>query len=352
MTQIWTAKNSALVRLGYSAGDSFVLGTTKPDASNTGVPAGTSLTVYNGDMNITTAGTTVENQDIRGYVNVAAANVTIRNSRIRGRDTGGGFVQYGLIQCTDGAVQNLVIERCLIKADTPYYWVAGIKGSKFTATRCDISQVVDCVDPQGNNWAVDGCYLHDYAFFDGTNGTDHPSDSRFPGWTHNDGVQVSYGNNGRVKGCNIQSYISPDVGNPLTAETNTTAAGGRNFPNRNYGHGVIATPDSGVITNLVITQNWIEGGEICVQFTQGSNSGNTATVSGNRFGLDQKPGYTGNPANPYYVISFVDSAWSCTVDASSNTYDSVASVPVGLRGTAIGAYTSDVGGQTNWTVNK
>ena len=305
-----------------------------------------------GDVTITTDGTVLENKDIYGFVKVQAADVTIRNCYIHGRDTGGTKVQYALIYSPNASVQNLVIERCTIKADTPYYWLNGVQGGNFTATRCDISQGVDCVDPQGDNWAVDGCYLHDLAFFDGSTGTEHGSDSRFPGWTHNDGVQVAYGNNGRIRGCNIQGYFSADVGTPETAMNNTTDAGGRNFPDRNYAHGIIATPDTGVITNLLITENWIEGGEVCVQFTEGSYAGNTATITGNRFGLDQKPGYTGNPANPYHVISFVDSSWTWSVDTVSNVYDSVSSVPADLQGTSIGAYAYDDGTQTNWQVTK
>lgn len=53
-----------------------------PDATNTGVPAGTSLTVVNGDVYVTTAGTVIDAKDIRGCVIIEAANVTIRRSKI------------------------------------------------------------------------------------------------------------------------------------------------------------------------------------------------------------------------------------------------------------------------------
>jgi hypothetical protein len=53
-----------------------------PDATNTGVPPGTKLTVVGGDLTVKKAGTVVANKDIRGCVSVEAPNVTIRDSKI------------------------------------------------------------------------------------------------------------------------------------------------------------------------------------------------------------------------------------------------------------------------------
>jgi hypothetical protein len=59
-----------------------------PDASNTGVPAGTALTPSNG-LTVTKAGTVISGLDIKGDVLIRASNVTIKDSRITGRvDTG------------------------------------------------------------------------------------------------------------------------------------------------------------------------------------------------------------------------------------------------------------------------
>src|SRR5437762_3348896 len=53
-----------------------------PDASCTGVPSGTSLTVVNGDLDIKSASTVIDGRDIRGCVTVAAPGVVIRNSKV------------------------------------------------------------------------------------------------------------------------------------------------------------------------------------------------------------------------------------------------------------------------------
>lgn len=82
-----------------------------PDGTNTGVPAGTRLTVLNGNLKITKAGTVIDGKDIHGCVEIAAPKVTIRRSRIACQDffvvasfaeryTGGGaLVQDVEIDC-------------------------------------------------------------------------------------------------------------------------------------------------------------------------------------------------------------------------------------------------------------
>jgi hypothetical protein len=53
-----------------------------PDATCTGVPVGTALSVVNGNMEIRTAGTVIDGKDIRGCVNIKAPGVVIRRSHI------------------------------------------------------------------------------------------------------------------------------------------------------------------------------------------------------------------------------------------------------------------------------
>ncbi len=52
-----------------------------PDASCTGVPAGTSLTVVNGDLTVSTDNTVVSGKDVRGCILVEAVGVKILNSK-------------------------------------------------------------------------------------------------------------------------------------------------------------------------------------------------------------------------------------------------------------------------------
>ncbi len=60
-----------------------------PDPTNTGVPAGTTLTP-SGNINVTTAGTMIKNLDVTGSINIAANNVTVENTRVTLNGSGCG----------------------------------------------------------------------------------------------------------------------------------------------------------------------------------------------------------------------------------------------------------------------
>ena len=74
-----------------------------PDASNTGVPAGTALTAYSGPKTITTDGTVIEGKIITGSLRVTGDNVVIKNCTIT-------FSDYWGIDA-EGA-KNITIQNC------------------------------------------------------------------------------------------------------------------------------------------------------------------------------------------------------------------------------------------------
>ncbi|MCC2594611.1 hypothetical protein LKO27_14495 [Tessaracoccus sp. OS52] len=55
-----------------------------PNASNTGVPAGVTLSPYTGPLTITAPGTVIKNKVVTGTLRIQAANVQIVNTRING----------------------------------------------------------------------------------------------------------------------------------------------------------------------------------------------------------------------------------------------------------------------------
>ena len=123
-----------------------------PDATNTGVPAGTQLTVVNGDLKVSQAGAVVDGQDITGCVEIAAPRVTIRNSRIRCAS------YYGIAsfpQAYSGG--GLLIEDTTI---TCHQGGTGIASDGFTALRVNISGCENgfAVD---NNVTIRDSYVHD-----------------------------------------------------------------------------------------------------------------------------------------------------------------------------------------------
>ena len=107
-----------------SGGDTAPVGW--PDASSTGVPAGTPLTP-SGGMTITRPGTVINGLDITGDVFVRAANVTIENTRVTGRiDTG-----------DQGAYPNAVFRRVDVVGPDDAATDGGYPGVGYGAYTCD-----------------------------------------------------------------------------------------------------------------------------------------------------------------------------------------------------------------------
>jgi len=76
-----------------------------PDATNTGVPAGVTLTP-SGDVIITQAGAVVSGLNITGSVYIRADNVTLENCKI----TSGGWAGVTI----DSGVKGAVVQNCTI----------------------------------------------------------------------------------------------------------------------------------------------------------------------------------------------------------------------------------------------
>jgi hypothetical protein len=205
-------------------------GTYKPGASNTGVPTGTHLTVHNGDLTITAAGTVINGLDIHGFVTVKALGVTIKNSIIRGTATS---VQRALLLSAANTA-SVTIQDSELVAAYPSVWIDGIRGWNITANRLNIHNVVDSLHLYGNNITVQSCWLHDNSYF-----TVDPNHSGGP--THNDNIQIQVGTNIRVTGNNM--------------------SGARNSAMQ-------FTQDSGLVSNVQVVHNWLDGGACTINVAE------------------------------------------------------------------------------------
>ena len=312
--------------------DSFVLGTTKPDSTNTGVTPGTVLSDVTGVYTASTAGSVITGKRFLNYVYVRAANVTFRNCEFRG-PASGSFVSYGLVDCRAASATNTLLDRCTMAATAKnMYWCNGVSvrsGATVTVQRCNISAVADglnCGDNSASTLTALGNYIHDLYFFN--NSADHASDSVHPYWEHNDGVQIEGGSGHVVRGNNFMSYMQLGTNDGIHGMPPIDPATGS--WNRRWGAGVTASPDSGKITSVSITQNWFEGGAVGFQSSSAGEVGaNFGTISGNRFGMDQY----NYGSNSRYQIRYKS---GITIGGlSSNTFATdAASVPAAMRGKA------------------
>lgn len=277
-----------LLRRSVGTGE-FVLGYTRPRATNTGLSDPSILTPYYGDYNITTNGTVIENQDIYGTIGIAAANVVIRNCRINGKPkpAGGHPTEY-LIQCWSGNCVNALIENCELRsAYDNNYRVTAIIGHDYTAHRNHIYHVVDgfgaypvASDPGGSiKVNITGNYVHSLLYYTqaGQGAQVHPFDDK----THNDGIQIQGGRDILVEGNNIQAFFATEMGE------------------QGYdGHqaGAVVQLNAAVGSpSAMIRRNWMDGGFASINAAGSGLYGvNIGSIIDNRFGRNQKHMAPGN----------------------------------------------------------
>jgi hypothetical protein len=203
---------------------------TKPGAANTGVPAGTALKVHNGDYNVTKDGTVIEGLDIRGSVLVHANDVTIKKSLIRGGPASKS--QQAIIASWWGNT-NVKVEDSTLRADYPSYYQDGLSGGNITATRLNISNVVDSVKVVGGNVSVTNSWLHNNVHYS-------PDPTQSDNMTHDDGIQVTGGTNITITGNSIE--------------------GAHNA--------ALMVGQGKAVGNVKVSDNWLGGGGCTINVTQ------------------------------------------------------------------------------------
>lgn len=214
-----------------------------PDATNTGVPAGTVLTVVQGDLTITTAGTVVTGRDVRGCIVVQAANVQILNSRVDCpfnsaiRGTGIALVQDVDVHCGPNGFTGI--------------------SAALVIRRVDIGGCENGLDGI-NNMLVEDSYIHD---MNGCCGN------------HSDGMQID-----QVGGVIVRHNTV--IGGPLPA-----------------GNAAITLWDEGGAQthDLLITGNLLAGGGFPLRCGRSGTAVNVV-ITGNRFAAYAEPAAWGAPA--------------------------------------------------------
>jgi hypothetical protein len=188
--------------------DSAAPPTAWPNATNTGVPAGTTLTVVNGNLTIDTANTVIDGKDIRGCVNVTAPGVIIRRSKVSCANFytvasfGGAYTGAGLL------IEDTEID-CQNTSGT------AVGDTHVTARRLNIHGCENGFDVD-TNFVIEDSYIHD--LYDSAE-------------AHTDGIQFAIGANVTVSHNAIFVHgTSAIITNPTTTANaviqNNLLAGG------------------------------------------------------------------------------------------------------------------------------
>ncbi len=135
-----------------------------PGPTNTGVPAGTTLTAYTGPTTITTNGTVIDGKTINGNLTVNAQNVTIRNSLINYSGSGGGG--SGAIKILSGA--TAVVDHVEVNGNSSVHSCVWHEGSSVTITYVKCHDIEDGIFSwaatgnanSGNNLTLENSYIY------------------------------------------------------------------------------------------------------------------------------------------------------------------------------------------------
>ncbi len=237
----------------------FVYGTTKPDATNSGIgiiaPAPT--TVHAGTYTVATAGTTVKDLVVTGQIIVDADNVTIANCEVLlqgipatdGKDTWGIYVKKGH---TGVLVHYNTVHSTAPNQNTNAFGIGVATWEHNIAY-----DVVDGFDPQEAAFVFRGNYVHD--LFVG------PVDSsvHFDYRTHSDTIELE-GGGGTILGNTL--IATPSAKSTFTSDGPTAA---------------LMFPGDAPIPSISATQNWLSHGDITINMGATGNSTTTGTVSNN-----------------------------------------------------------------------
>ncbi len=223
-------------------------GVVRPDAGNTGVPSGTALTPYYGNLTIRTPGARYDALDVHGFVTIQAPDVKITRSVIRG---GVATTNIGLVTNYTPTATNFVLEDSELVPEYPSVWLDAIKGANYTARRVNAHGTTDLVKVHGDNVRVESSWLHDTVYR-----ASDPNQGGGP--THNDGVQVLGGKNIHI------------LGNSISGASNAALQ---------------VTQDYSETTDLEFSRNWADGGKCTVNLANKPLPSMTGiSAAGNRFG--------------------------------------------------------------------
>jgi hypothetical protein len=277
-----------------------------PDATNTGVPAGTALTA-SGSRTVTTNGTVLNGLAISGSVTIAADNVTIENSRITVPSGGNGT--YGVI--LNSGAENFTIVNSEITG--PASTTSGMESAVWnhynnagaTARGDYFHHCADC-------WEGSGTFEGDYMVVDAFYSGSHDEDIYVCGSTVNVNDSTLF---------NLEGQTATVFGDAL--------CGGNNF----------------TVTNSLLAG----GGYLLYPQANSSSSVGTSNVSHNRFGrcltskvYDAGSGGTecseGADANGYYPLGGYYGVAAYSYSGGSNVWTNNvwddSSQPVCAAGTA------------------
>lgn len=230
----------------YRSGNRSAM-TRHPDATSTGVPAGTSLTA-SGSITVTQAGAVIDAKQVTGSISIKANNVTIRRTRILATGAYPIRVESGF---TGALVEDTTIDGRGVAT-------AATMGNSLTIRRANIYGVLD--GPRiGSDFIMVESYIHHLHRITGG---------------HHDALQTTGASNVILRRNNLQAY------NSTTGDVMNTA--------------IQIGEEFAVVRNMVVEDNLMNGGNFTVNAGGGGTTGAQVQFRRNKFGRNFRYGPAGN----------------------------------------------------------
>lgn len=231
-----------------------------PDATNTGVPAGVTLTA-SGDVIIDKPGTVISGLDIRGSVYINADNVTVENCKI----TSGG---WAVVKVKSG-VTGAVVQDCTIDGTGHSPDGTGNEGilGQGTFLRNNISNVENGITIVGNNSVIQDNYIHDL----NAGGSPHYDGIQIDGGVSN--IEISHNTIINQRGWTSAIMIDNYFGSVSNVAVNNNLLVGGAYTV--YSDGTLG---SSPISGVSFTNNHIGGGAYGPAMIRNSNPVYTGNV--------------------------------------------------------------------------
>lgn len=304
----------------------LVLGTYKPDSSTTGVYSDTPLTVTSSHS--PQSNQTYRNLDIMGSVSLAGlTGVKYINCRFNGAETPPSSAS-SLVRLFGPHGGGHVFEDCTFAPKYPHFNWNGIQGYGFTVRRCNFYEGTDGIQIFNNNngpsgasdrtlkdgpvnVVVEQCYFHDNGWWPQSIDTGGGAIG-----SHSDQIQYQGGSNVSIRGNNFTGMIATQYGPNSYGTMHCNAT-------------ILVKPDVGIIKNVVMDKNWIDGGSYSVNINDKAPDryiDNIGSISSNKFGRNQRQQGTGGDNT--FTLHMPDSARGVF---TGNIYEDT-STPIRIRG--------------------
>ncbi|MGX1170737.1 Ig-like domain-containing protein [Bradyrhizobium sp. NC92] len=260
VARLWGWRTCVRCTFDLTAKEKNILATTTawPDATNTGVSAGVTLTPYYGDLVINTAGAVISGLDIHGSVYINAPNVTLENCKV----TTDAFYAVRVATGVTGAViQHNEINGVGSGNDGDY----GIMGQG-TFIANNIYNVENGIGVDGGNTLIQDNYIHDMI----ASGSPHYDGISIDGKNYDITIRHNtvINDHTQTAAIMIDNYFGP-VSN-VVVDNNLLYGGGYNIYSS-------AQFNGGSVTGVSITNNHMGGG----YWGPTAFTGNTPVYTGN-----------------------------------------------------------------------